>query len=539
MRDIEPGDYARFLTYAPRVVSIVEEHPHLAGLLFPRLRRLYIHQDLLPAFERHCPNTPLLPKLRALSYTSAPGCIVPTRGFISPSLTKVMVVMNEPLTSQREQELVDIVQDIRSSCHHLRDLTISLEPCPDRLKDIIEPTLLNMTVLTSFSSGRMPISLASLLVLSRITTLRTLKTEATYGVTDTGQFPANAFPTLRTFVLATAATHVVSDLLHAVTSASLDNLDIAIKVMMPRDTVRDIFATLSERYPHLHNLRFAFTDVLNWHTQDVIPVSHVEPLLNLHELIEVDMAVCPVAVDDQLLRAISNSWRQLERLEMGVSYGMPQEAASVSLLGLAYLSHGCKELVMVGLPLDVSDLSRLPAGIAALPFALGIRSTSPLAWLHVGRSPIEDPVSVAAYMSDICPNVMTISTHAVISADAGEDVDDWVIESNRRLLRWTGVQRLLEGFVRVRQQERRWMQNASARCAVERVAWDDTQADMLGRVLESEQVQMLANVPKCVCCCAMTSIYELTVHVSLLLQFSSAVDAEIRRISREEGYPVV
>ncbi|KAI0770006.1 hypothetical protein C8Q74DRAFT_1369240 [Fomes fomentarius] len=353
-----------------------------------------------------------------------------------------------------------------------------------------------MTVLTSFSSGRMPITLASLLVLSRITTLRTLKTEATYGVTDTGHFPPNAFPALRTFVLATAATHVVSDLLHAITSASLNNLDIAIKVMMPRDTVRDIFATLSERYPHLNNLRFAFTDVLNWHTQDVIPVSHLEPLLNLHELVEVDMAVCPVAVDDQLLRAISNSWRQLERLEMGVSYGMPQEAASVSLLGLAYLSHGCKQLVMVGLPLDVSDLSRLPAGIAALPFALGMRSTSPLAWLHVGRSPIEDPVSVAAYMSDICPNVMTISTHAVISADAGEDVDDWVRESNRRLLRWTGVQRLLEGFVRVRQQERRSMQSDGARCLVDEVTWDDTQTDVLGKVIGCEQVRRLVDAAR-------------------------------------------
>ena len=491
MRAIVPGDYTRFLTYAPRVVSILEDHPITVGYLFPQLKDISLHENAFHALERSCPIKPLFRNLQALSLHRAH---IPPRALVAPSLKLVRIDTRKPLEPTQEEKLADVVHYIRSTCPRLQDLTFALEGCTPHFRDILTTTLLTMTSLTSFSSEGMSIPLDALLMLSQLPALSILKTDVTYPP-GTGHFSTQAFPMLSNLQLTTAAPHVAGDIVCAVSSPTLKSLNLTIKANIPRLTITQLFCTLSTQHSHLDTIKLGLSR-LHRKTGEVIHPSDLQPLLSIRGIKHMNMSACPVAVDDQLMRAISNSWRQLERLEISASSDMRPLPGLVSLVGLAYLSYGCPNLKMVGLPVD-TDVTRIPTALPGLPNALGEEFLPcDLTYMHVGASPIRDPVTVAAYLSDIFPLLNNISTHPLdrdLAVDNHEALMQWRRAADMHLMRWICVQRLVARFAQVRDDERWSGFVAGARSVLEAEGWDTGDADILGKALESERVREVAD----------------------------------------------
>ncbi|KAI0712248.1 hypothetical protein C8Q76DRAFT_693902 [Earliella scabrosa] len=511
-REIVPGDCTRLLIYAPRVKSIYEKllrSDEIHTTVYPILKGVYLRHDVLPALESVLSKTPVLPKLRTLTFNLGPNLTIPTAAFISSTLTTVKIVSHEPFGPSQEQDLADAVQQMQTWCPNLNALTCALDPGTDRLRVLLAPVILQVKHLTSFSSRRMPITIPTLLALSQLRSLRYLRTYVDYEG-STIAFPPMSFPALRELELTTATGDVATDVLRAVISTNLSRLDVSVRKDVPRSEFPSLFSSVAW-YVHLSDL------TLDVDCEEAIPSSDLAPLLCLPHLTSVNMARCPIALNDELMRRIAISWRKLTYLRITVKCKMRPYPGLISLLGLAYLVHGCKKLDGAGLPLDAT-CTRVHPSLAGLPFALGARTSCPLKVLYVGESPIRDPVPIAAYLSDILPNLSSVSTGSRHHAEEGAASAGPFPVSRERLAylrRWYGVTTLIPLFVRVREQERRRIEDGEVRGVLRTPLWNDRKRDMLGLALDSAQVQAV------------------TCNVS---HDALTRDAAFRTMCREEGY---
>ncbi|KAH9929299.1 hypothetical protein B0H21DRAFT_886000 [Amylocystis lapponica] len=116
--------------------------------------------------------------------------------------------------------------------------------------------------------------------------------------------------------------------------------------------------------------------------------------------------------------------------------------SSITLEGLVHLVRHCPRLSILVLALDASvipDSDQRPGG-----GFVNDRITT----IWVRDSPLKDPIAVAAFLSDLFPNLTMISTTA--SDDAG-NID-----------KWKTVENALGTLAMVRQQERNWARDDEA-----------------------------------------------------------------------------
>ncbi|KAI9068347.1 hypothetical protein FKP32DRAFT_1642490 [Trametes sanguinea] len=250
---------------------------------------------------------------------------------------------------------------------------------------------------------------------------------------------------------------------------------------------------------------------------DPIGEKTLEPLLGMAQLEDVTLHIpCPFDFDDHLLRRCASSWPEINRLILGDVYAISEYAdlqndpgaesaaneagkqgnagegdasfrpsfwrrPQASILTLEAFAMHCPKLVILGLEV-VADLARLPRRLRERrpPPAL---ERHPLNTLFVGLSPIDDPLCVAAFLSDWFPCLAEIhnSWEEVVSDEESSDSDEedgileqqhWSYERAARV-RWERVETLVSQFIEIRSQERQWRAKAAGLGPSPTTRWED------------------------------------------------------------------
>ncbi|KAJ6577040.1 hypothetical protein DFH09DRAFT_1077980 [Mycena vulgaris] len=193
---------------------------------------------------------------------------------------------------------------------------------------------------------------------------------------------------------------LVTSIRLAITAAQLSVDLTAPNLQTSLDVVRDRLAHASTAHVELET--FTLADALD---DDGIPMpaETIGPLLSLANLTVLRLYLHrPVDVDDALLKIMVADWPRLQTLEPLHEDGV--QVAKVTLTGLIPFATHCTELTECAFLVNTTSLDEdsflPPSG----------QYTSPVAKFHFGHSPISDALRIAAFLSDLFPQLHEIDT---------------------------------------------------------------------------------------------------------------------------------
>ena len=130
-----------------------------------------------------------------------------------------------------------------------------------------------------------------------------------------------------------------------------------------------------------------------------------EPLFALRQLTELSVTCGCLGLDNDDLKQMALFWPRLQKLSIEPDLGSRSDPSDITLDGLVPLLEHCPDLCALSLVLDASFVTMphpptRPGG--------GV-SNHKIVAITVGLSDIEDPVLVAAFLSDILPNLREIT----------------------------------------------------------------------------------------------------------------------------------
>ncbi|OAX35213.1 hypothetical protein K503DRAFT_773729 [Rhizopogon vinicolor AM-OR11-026] len=191
-----------------------------------------------------------------------------------------------------------------------------------------------------------------------------------------------------------------------------------------------------------------------------------EPLCAFRNLRELDFSPgYGVALDDATLLQMAKSWPLLEIFRITGKY-----THAVTINSFVSLLQHCPRLTSVGIAIDWSAVDRrgIPSDIPYQGFTHNALSRA-----DFSNSLIRHAITIAAFISAIAPKLISI---VAWEHEFAED-DDFDKCSSR----WEVVQRLVESFSMVREQERKMVQNAGgAVCGDAIGSGKDSEDDSVG-----------------------------------------------------------
>lgn len=179
-------------------------------------------------------------------------------------------------------------------------------------------------------------------------------------------------------------------------------------------------ATAIECALRIFDKRLLF-DVLERFILDVVvePADHIDnaftlqtftPLMHFSGLKEVDLsAFCMSLLNDDALGSIVKSWPRLECLYLGTKCFW-RTPPNITFRGLVALLSTCPSLRNLGLVFDATKVDSLTAE----KLGCGVCNTN-ITSFHVGFSPIEQPLQVAASLSAVLPCLGEINVESLLS----------------------------------------------------------------------------------------------------------------------------
>ncbi|OJT09910.1 hypothetical protein TRAPUB_13653 [Trametes pubescens] len=330
-------------------------------------------------------------------------------------------------------------------------------------------TICNLYGLRYVRTGSIPINPEAFLHLAKLPSLRSLACTMALdrdqeflamfeNVGDKGYFPRLLELSLShpsSFALPTV-------MLQAASSSRLYSVSVTVhEGTVSSQAVKDIFTLLASRKGK-SRLRSVEVEVGILGRGDAVAFDTIEPLLVLSALTSVIVkGFDHYAIDDLALLAMAASWPRIRRLELGPEKLADAPKALATLAGLIPFAQHCPDLRSLALRLN-TDTRRISNVFHTFRPGLG-KEQRRLIMLKVGRSPIEDPVAVAAFLSDLFPKLCNIENDFAFEEDAWEDFEGTEDERERILAdavhrdRWGKVDwDYLPRFVHIRKQERKW-----------------------------------------------------------------------------------
>lgn len=330
-------------------------------------------------------------------------------------------------------------------------------------------TICSLNCLEDVRTGSIPISPETFLHLAKLPSLHSLVCRMAPNSDE--QFLAmfeNAedkgyFPRLLELALSHHSSFALpSVMLQAVSSSHLSSITVTVyECSVASSAVKDMFTLMAGRKGK-SRLRSVEVEVIIHGPDDAMTFDTMEPLLALSKLTSVIVkGFHRYAIDDLALLAMAASWPRIRRLELGPETLADAPKALATLTGLVAFAQNCPDLRSLGLGLN-TDTRRISEIFHTFRPGLGMEQRR-LIMLKVGRSPIEDPVAVAAFLSDLFPKLCNIENDFAFEEDAWEDFEGTEDERERILAdavhrsRWGEVDwEYLPRFVQIRKQERKW-----------------------------------------------------------------------------------
>ncbi|KAI0720575.1 hypothetical protein C8T65DRAFT_724950 [Cerioporus squamosus] len=320
--------------------------------------------------------------------------------------------------------------------------------------------LLCLKSLTTVQTSYTPIGSSALAILSHLPHLRDLQVR----VLGSGQQFVGAFSRLRStrpFRALARVTYTVEDmaivhcLLYSANSRSLTYIDICMLTDMSPEDAHEFTSLVALHHPVLEHLELRVRDPMprdlddpNEITpdQETLPSKILEPLLALPQLSTLNMASCPIVVDDSLVARMAIAWP--------ISSDWNSAAAST---GSTILESGLRLTSPLGHDIeDVPDFNGQPR-------YQRYRSRSPMS-MSDGWSKIDeaDVAAVASFLFKHLPSLSKITegweSVFVYDVVADEHMQGAMLYEAR----WRRVAALVRGLHLVRQQERDWAQSISS-----------------------------------------------------------------------------
>jgi hypothetical protein len=183
-----------------------------------------------------------------------------------------------------------------------------------------------------------------------------------------------------------------------------------------------------------------------------IEAAAFQPLLAFRNIRKFHFAVdghCVVRMDDATLLQLAKAWPLLEDLSIT---GYSRSSHQITPHAFVLLLWHCQRLVSLAIPVDwfMIDMHDIPRDIPYPGF-----SHSALSHLVFEGSRIDNPISIAAFISAIAPNVKSIQ------GDDEDSHEDDIFSENYPA--WTMVQDLVAALPIIRQQGMRMVLNQSMR----------------------------------------------------------------------------
>ena len=206
------------------------------------------------------------------------------------------------------------------------------------------------------------------------------------------------------------------------------------------------FSTITRHCPSLRELRIEEWEV----SPPEFPVGYtitfdiLKTLFSLRHMEQLHLdTTCTFDLNDRELTQLADAWLKLHSLDLGTQNGW-RKPSKITLEGLTELLSRCPVLSEVGFAMNAwaPEIDcRRPGG--------GVRRNG-LEILRVADSKIKDPLSVAAFLSDIAPNA------EITGYDFAYDIDGiFDIRLLKHQERWEEVSRLHCALVNLRRQEAR------------------------------------------------------------------------------------
>lgn len=291
--------------------------------------------------------------------------------------------------------------------------------------------------------------------LSHIGQLRCLRTlDITLSVNPVTLPPLAQLPfhALQTLSLTAAQLLPCSDLLKQMISCPVKSLTILLTAATQTSFMEGFFRLLWTTLPLCTSILFYEHYSLPAHfpNDHTIRLDTIRPLFAYSGLVKLTLnPTSSFELDDNALRQLTAAWPQLQTLQLGTAHGW-RRRPKLTLRSLSIILANCPELRLLGISIDATQVDR---SSTERPGA-GVRNEV-ITWLELSDSRLRDPPLVAAFLSDILPNVGAIHAWDSEEMDAQEG-------ARKYQRRWGEVEKLLKTFAMVREQEKNWIQQKRA-----------------------------------------------------------------------------
>jgi hypothetical protein len=258
---------------------------------------------------------------------------------------------------------------------------------------------------------------------------------------------APGFCALRKAVITCDQILSYASLIDIISPRQLDSINLTVHSPPEAAAVGHLFQTLNARCSHTTLTQFTVQNYHHSHTHPFDPIDEemFRPLLAFPNMAEVLINI-PLAcrLGNSVLRDISTSWPRLRSLRINTRGGWGGQS-QITLAGLIpLLSLPRLEELSIVINATVVDhtLNMPPTGVF----------NTKICDLNLADSVIQNEHAVAAFLSDILPNVRQINSWFY---EVARNASVSPADAERYRARWNTVAALIETFAAVREQERK------------------------------------------------------------------------------------
>ncbi|KIM89150.1 hypothetical protein PILCRDRAFT_813064 [Piloderma croceum F 1598] len=406
------SDWTRFSYYARRIQELsvgINAFANGHGTEYLRHKTTTRSLDEISidvrALDTMSPSgVPLLCNLRQLAFSDDPESMKVARFLLAPTIRTIHLDFVSDIFT--DSDATTFLAILKNKCPFLGHL----EFCgiPDELCPTVSQFICGWENLQTLWGNQSPIVTDETFIhLASLPTLSKLKLNLGYNSLPLA-LPSQSFAGLRDLDLCTYNIEVITDLLKSSHRHHLLPLrSLALRFHSPI-SVQPVELT---HVIHDHCAHPCLTRLV-LHDASHIPCSSFDsymlrPLFAFTKLVIVDIFYDLHRIDDTLLGEMAKAWPQLERLTLGNN--MEINGTNMTLAGLVPLARYCPKLEATWLPFDASNIERPGRKFR----------NRQLTKLGIGYSNIKDAMAVAEFLSDIFPNLCSISWPAQNRA-AGE-----------------------------------------------------------------------------------------------------------------------
>ena len=451
-------DWEIFYRYSSRIRTLGRVMPEYL------LRPLNLDDDVIFALSNPPTYGPLVPYLRTLYWDK------PDRkhaSLLRLLLTPCLVNLSLPSCNLRIPE-VSILTCIGTVCPSLKNLRIASHKVFANLSDargekILSEALLYLHSLESLACPAL--DEAAIVHLSHLPRLVDLSLELQSNFQLEKVRPFMRPPAFASIESLTIHAHALSTLTSFLELMSLNphTMSFVVATTPTPDALRLFFIALASACDSENLTRISLT-TSNERQRGIAPqqitLSVFQSLLalpNIHQF-EFD-APCDIAFDDNAITTLTKHWPKLISLSINAKCGWGIRSR-VTHKGLITLLSHCPALSEFALSVDFGEIDLSPLEIPGLRIGNGV-SNDECVIANFVTSSIMFPVPIAAFLSDVCPDLEEIKSSWVSMVTFGTEMDLDEMEVYRD--RWEEVENLLPAFSAVRRQCVNW----AARKAVE------------------------------------------------------------------------